>query len=102
MRTLGLIALGVALTVSLGAKAEEPITVGVAEVDYQDSSGELKDQQAAHASARGFADAALFEVGPNFRDDEPGGQWTAVTGLVAPHLPKHWGKGAGDLRITSR
>lgn len=42
---------------------------------------------AARNAKRGFADAALFEVGPNFRGDQPGDQWTAVTALLAPHPP---------------
>jgi phenylalanyl-tRNA synthetase beta chain len=53
--------------------------------------------EAAQRNARrGFADAALFEVGPNFRNDEPAGQWTCVSALLAPHQPKHWAKAAGD------
>lgn len=51
---------------------------------------------AARNARRGFADAALFEVGPNFRSDQPEGQWTAVTALLAPHSPRHWAGGAGD------
>lgn len=51
---------------------------------------------AARNARKGFPDAALFEVGPNFRGDEPGDQWTAVTALLAPHSPKHWAKAAGD------
>jgi hypothetical protein len=40
------------------AQAAEPITVGIAEIDYQDSSGEPQDQRAAHAGrARRFAEA---------------------------------------------
>jgi len=54
---------------------------------------------AARNAKRGFADAALFEVGPNFKGDQPADQWTAVTALLAPHPPKHWaakqGAGAG-------
>ncbi|MBX3485143.1 phenylalanine--tRNA ligase subunit beta [Phenylobacterium sp.] len=53
-------------------------------------------EAAAKNARRGFADAALFEVGPNFRGDQPGDQWTAVTALLAPHAPKHWAKGGGD------
>jgi phenylalanyl-tRNA synthetase beta chain len=53
--------------------------------------------EAAERNARrGFADAALFEVGPNFRGDQPEDQWTAVTALVSPHAPKHWAKGGLD------
>lgn len=51
---------------------------------------------AARNARKGFADAALFEVGPNFRGDEPGDQWTAVTALIAPHAPKHWAKASSD------
>jgi phenylalanyl-tRNA synthetase beta chain len=51
---------------------------------------------AARNARKGFADAALFEVGPNFRGDEPADQWTAVTALLAPHSPKHWAKADGD------
>jgi hypothetical protein len=57
-------ALSFALTVPLGAKAGEPITIGVAEVDYQDSSGELKDQQASHIDrAKRFAEALRKDLG---------------------------------------
>jgi len=51
---------------------------------------------AARNARKGFPDAALFEVGPNFRGDEPADQWTAVTALLAPHSPKHWAKVGGD------
>lgn len=51
---------------------------------------------AARNARKGFADAALFEVGPNFRGDQPEDQWTAVTALLAPHTPKHWAKTGGD------
>ncbi|MBL8772969.1 MAG: phenylalanine--tRNA ligase subunit beta [Phenylobacterium sp.] len=53
-------------------------------------------EAAARNARKGFADAALFEVGPNFRGDQPADQWTAVTALLAPHPPKHWAKAAGD------
>ena len=40
---------------------------------------------------RGFADAALFELGPLYRDDTPAGQVLAVAGLRAGRTgPKHW------------
>ena len=64
MRYSGFLAMTFALTFSLGAAAEEPITIGVAEVDYQDSSGELKDQQAAHAErAQRFAESLRQDLG---------------------------------------
>jgi phenylalanyl-tRNA synthetase beta chain len=53
-------------------------------------------EAAARNARQGFADAALFEVGPNFRGDQPGDQWTAVTALLAPHAPKSWAKTALD------
>jgi phenylalanyl-tRNA synthetase beta chain len=40
---------------------------------------------------RGFADAALFELGPLYRDDTPQGQGLAAAGLRAGHTgPRHW------------
>jgi len=51
---------------------------------------------AARNARKGFADVAVFEVGPNFKGDQPADQWTAVTALLAPHPPKHWAKAGGD------
>lgn len=51
---------------------------------------------AARNARKGFPDAALFEVGPNFRGDQPGDQWTAATAVLAPHAPKHWARDDGD------
>ena len=45
---------------------------------------------------RGFADVALFEVGPVFAGDRPKDQRTAVAGLVAPHPPRRWDRQAPD------
>jgi phenylalanyl-tRNA synthetase beta chain len=53
-------------------------------------------EAAARNARKGFADAALFEVGPNFRGDEPQDQWTAVTALVAPHPPRRWDQATSD------
>ncbi|HZZ90007.1 MAG TPA: phenylalanine--tRNA ligase subunit beta [Caulobacteraceae bacterium] len=39
---------------------------------------------------RGFADCALFEIGPVFAGTEPGDQRTAVAALLAPHAPRRW------------
>jgi phenylalanyl-tRNA synthetase beta chain len=40
---------------------------------------------------RGFADAALFEVGPLYRDDTPEGQVLVAAGVRPGHTgPKHW------------
>jgi phenylalanyl-tRNA synthetase beta chain len=57
-------------------------------------------EAAARNARRGFADAALFEAGPNFRGDKPADQWSAVTALVAPHAPKSWAKTAADPLFT--
>ena len=53
--------------------------------------------EAAACNARqGFADAALFEVGPTFKGDEPGDQLTIVAALVAPHPARSWSGASGD------
>jgi phenylalanyl-tRNA synthetase beta chain len=40
---------------------------------------------------RGFPDAALFEIGPLYRDDTPGGQVLVAAGVRSGHTgPKHW------------
>ncbi len=46
-------------------------------------------------AARGFADAALFEIGPVFSGPEPQDQRTAITAVIAPHAPRRW-TGAAD------
>jgi phenylalanyl-tRNA synthetase beta chain len=57
--------------------------------------------QAAAGNARqGFADAALFEVGPTFKGDQPGDQLTVVAALVAPHPARSWaGKDSDPLFV---
>lgn len=52
-------------------------------------------QAAARNAARGHADAALFEIGPIYLNDQPTGQRTAIAGLIAPHPDRHWG-GTGE------
>jgi len=52
-------------------------------------------QAAARNAARGHADAALFEIGPIYLTDQPDGQRTVITGLIAPRAPRHW-SGVGD------
>ncbi len=52
-------------------------------------------QAAARNAARGHADAALFEIGPIYLDDQPTGQRTVITGLIAPHAARHW-SGTGE------
>jgi phenylalanyl-tRNA synthetase beta chain len=53
-------------------------------------------EAAARNARHGFADAALFEVGPVFLGDEPQDQRTVVAALVAPHAPRSWAGGAHD------
>jgi phenylalanyl-tRNA synthetase beta chain len=53
-------------------------------------------QAAARNAARGHADAALFEIGPIYLNDQPDGQRTVIAGLVAPHAARHWGAASED------
>ncbi|MGZ6018927.1 MAG: phenylalanine--tRNA ligase subunit beta, partial [Phenylobacterium sp.] len=53
-------------------------------------------EAAARNARQGFADAALFEVGPAFDGDQPLDQRTLVTGLVAPHPPRSWDGAPAD------
>ena len=53
-------------------------------------------EAAGRNAARGFADAALFEVGPVFAGDRPQDQRTAISGLLAPHGPRRWDHGPGE------
>ena len=49
---------------------------------------------------RGFADAALFELGPLYRDDTPAGQVLAAAGLRAGRTgPKHWRKQPREIDL---
>ncbi|PVM72015.1 phenylalanine--tRNA ligase subunit beta [Caulobacter radicis] len=49
--------------------------------------------EAAGRNARhGFADVALFEVGPVFLGDGPKDQRTVVAGILAPRPPRAWDK----------
>jgi phenylalanyl-tRNA synthetase beta chain len=57
-------------------------------------------QAAARNAARGHADAALFEIGPIYLNDQPNGQRTVIAGLVAPRSARHWGGGAEDALFT--
>ena len=52
-------------------------------------------QATARNAARGHADAALFEIGPIYLDDQPTGQRTVIAGLIAPHAARHW-SGTGE------
>ncbi|HLK26602.1 MAG TPA: phenylalanine--tRNA ligase subunit beta [Caulobacteraceae bacterium] len=53
-------------------------------------------EAAARNANRGFADVALFEIGPVFAGDRPEDQRTAIAGLVAPHPARRWDGVAGD------
>ncbi|THD64651.1 phenylalanine--tRNA ligase subunit beta [Phenylobacterium sp.] len=53
-------------------------------------------EAAARNARQGFADAALFEVGPVFDGDQPGDQRTIVAGLTAPHPSRSWAGAGGD------
>jgi phenylalanyl-tRNA synthetase beta chain len=47
-------------------------------------------EAAGRNAARGFPDAALFEIGPVFAGDEPRDQRTAIAAIIAPHAPRRW------------
>jgi phenylalanyl-tRNA synthetase beta chain len=53
-------------------------------------------EAAARNARKGFADVALFEIGPVFRGDRPEDQVTSVAGLIAPHAPRRWDGGQPD------
>jgi phenylalanyl-tRNA synthetase beta chain len=53
-------------------------------------------EAAARNARQGFADAAMFEVGPTFKGDQPGDQLTIVAALVAPHPARSWDGGKAD------
>jgi phenylalanyl-tRNA synthetase beta chain len=53
-------------------------------------------EAAARNARQGFADAALFEVGPTFKGDQPGDQLTIVAALIAPHPARSWEGAAAD------
>ena len=51
---------------------------------------------AARNAARGFPDAALYEIGPVYVGDGPADQRTAITALMAPKAPRRWDGVAND------
>jgi phenylalanyl-tRNA synthetase beta chain len=54
-------------------------------------------EAAGRNARRGFADVALFEIGPVFASDDPAGQRTAVAAILAPHGPRRWdGAASGE------
>ena len=55
-------------------------------------------EAAGRNAKRGFADVALFEIGPVFSGDQPRDQRTAITAILAPHPQRRWdGVKADDL-----
>ena len=53
-------------------------------------------EAAARNAKRGFADVALFEIGPVFSGDAPRDQRTAIAAILAPHPPRRWDGAAPD------
>jgi phenylalanyl-tRNA synthetase beta chain len=53
-------------------------------------------EAAGRNAARGFDDAALFEIGPVFAGDEPGDQRTSMGAVMASHPARHWEKNGSD------
>src|SRR5690606_39015784 len=47
-------------------------------------------EAAGRNARRGYPDAALFEIGPIYRGDQPADQATAVAALLSPDARKHW------------
>jgi phenylalanyl-tRNA synthetase beta chain len=55
-------------------------------------------EAAGRNARRGFADCALFEIGPVFAGDQPADQGLAVAAILAPHAARRWdGAAAEDL-----
>ena len=57
-------------------------------------------EAARRNAARGFPDAALFEIGPVFAGDQPKDQRTAVAAIISPHAPRHWAAHADGALFT--
>src|SRR5437763_10923649 len=54
-------------------------------------------EAARHNADRGFPDAALYELGPAYRDDTPDGQLTVAAGLRSGRLgPRDWREAARE------
>jgi phenylalanyl-tRNA synthetase beta chain len=53
-------------------------------------------EAAGRNARRGFPDAALFEIGPYYKGDQPADQVTAIAVIVAPHPPRRWDGGTSD------
>jgi phenylalanyl-tRNA synthetase beta chain len=57
-------------------------------------------EAAARNARKGFADAALFEVGPVYAGDKPGDQTTVVAAIVAPYPARRWDGAKADPLFT--
>jgi phenylalanyl-tRNA synthetase beta chain len=57
-------------------------------------------EAAGRNANRGFADAALFEIGPVYLSDGPKDQRTSIAAVVAAHPPRHWGGAAPDALMA--
>jgi phenylalanyl-tRNA synthetase beta chain len=57
-------------------------------------------EAAGRNANRGFADAALFEIGPIYLSDGPKDQRTSIAAVVAAHPPRHWGGAQPDALMT--
>jgi phenylalanyl-tRNA synthetase beta chain len=47
-------------------------------------------EAAGRNARRGYPDAALFEIGPIYRGDQPGDQSAVIAAVLAPHAPRRW------------
>ncbi len=57
-------------------------------------------EAAGRNANRGFADGALFEIGPIYLSDGPKDQRTSIAAIVAPHPPRHWAGAQPDALMT--
>jgi phenylalanyl-tRNA synthetase beta chain len=53
-------------------------------------------EAAGRNARRGFADCALYEIGPVFAGTDPGDQRTVIAALLAPRAPRRWDHGAAE------
>ena len=47
-------------------------------------------EAAGRNARRGYPDAALFEIGPIYRGDQPGDQSAVIAAVLAPYAPRRW------------
>src|SRR5665213_2927343 len=57
-------------------------------------------EAAGRNARRGFADCALYEIGPVFAGDEPADQRTAIAAVLAAHAPRRWDGAAAEDVFT--